>query len=306
MSDPSSPRTPLWITEGRGLGPSLAWTFHAEGGVTGLALARESGEFWVADASCSLTRLGRRGQIEGLTRLSEPATCLAIADTGHWGAVLEAETTVHRFDRNLQFLWSIVFDEPVTGLAVSPFGQSLAVSLADGSTRIYNEAKRKTAEFETIRPLTYLCFCATEPLLFAAAEHGLVCCHSLQGTEVWQQRTWSACGGLNITGDGELLYLIGFNQGIQTFDGDGRNVGSYMLDGTIHRLAVSFDPQRLVAASVEQHLYWIDADGQLLWATVTPSGVSALACDPLGEWAVCGLDSGEVLYLDWQGPSRKK
>ncbi len=294
----SSP--PQWL-QGRGVGPRLKWSFGADGDITGMAYARESGDLFVADSGLALYRLDRLGRIAALTRLHQPITAIDWADDGSQGAVVSGEDAVVRFDRNLKMIHRIDLPEVCLAIAVSPFGNHLAVSLADGQTLIYNERKRRIAKFATVRPLAFLDFCTTEPVLVAAAEHNLLCCHTLTGAAVWQQANWSNVGQLAITGDGDLIYLASFGHGIQTYDGDGATLGAYLLEGTISRVASSFEPQRLIAATVEQQLYWLDADGELLWTTNVGDRIVDLVCDPFGEWAACALATQGVFRLTWGG-----
>jgi outer membrane protein assembly factor BamB len=150
-----------------------------------------------------------------------------------------------------------------------------------------------------MRPLTYAQFVATEPAIVASAEHGLVCRYQLDGQQVWSDKLWNNVGQLAAAGDASLIFLACFSHGVQVYDGDGGTVGSYVLEGTASRVAVSFEPQRIFAATIERKLYWLDADGEVLWSTTPPDDIEAVACDPLGEWVICGLKCGRVYRLDW-------
>ncbi len=299
--DPSRPPGPPpdWVRKGRGIGPSVRWTFTTEAPLTGLALARETGEVLAADEIGSLYRIDRRGEYSAVNRIREPIRQVAFSDDGQFAAALAGETQVHRFDRQLQTQWHLDLPEQCLQVAIDPYGQYIAVSLADGGNLIFNAQKRRVAGFASIRPLTHLKFLTAEPALLGAAEHGLLCCHSLTGDCQWEEKLWSNVGRLAATGDGELIYIAGFNHGVQTFDGSGAPIGSYIVEGTVNRIATSYEPHRLIASTVEKHLYWLDADGELLWATVTPEHVAQLSCDPFGEWAVCGFANGQVICLDW-------
>lgn len=296
----SDPRTPGWIA-GRGIGPQAKWTCGTDGPLVGLAYSRESGDAFAADQSGALSRLDHSGKIACMTRLHAPAVGLVWSDDGRFGAAITGEDAVTRFDRNLQVVQKLSLPDTCLAIAISPFGNHTAVAMANGMTLIYNERKRRIAQFETIRPLAFLQFCTTEAILFGAAEHGLLCCHNLSGAEIWQQKNWSNVGDLRISGDGDLVYLASFSHGVQTLDGDGATVGSYVLEGTVNHLDVSFEPQRLIISTVERSLYWLDADGEMLWATQVDDDIAKLICDPLGEWAVCGFANRGLVRLDWGG-----
>jgi hypothetical protein len=292
---------PAWIRAGRGRMPALGWSFTCDGPLTALACARESGELFVADATRHLTRLDARGELASLTRFPAPVRLLAVSDDGQWGAAVVDDGTVFRFDRGLGFVWELTLPEPCLAIALSPFGFHLAAAMADGHTEIFNERKRRMARFETVRPLAYLQFCTQSPVLYGAAEHGLVGCYDLQGGELWQERSWSNVGDLCVTGDGDLVYLAGSTHGIQTLDGDGGTVGAYVLEGTVRQVACSYEPYRLAASTVERQLYWINSEGEVLWVAETPADVVELACDAFGTAMFCGMDDGAIVRLDWGG-----
>lgn len=297
--DPSPAEIANWHRRGRGIGPKIKWSCTADGPLTALDLALETGETFVADEAGTLFRIDRQGRIAALTRLREPIRVLDWSDDGRFGVAVTGEATLHRLDRDLQSVWKLNLPEVCVSAAIAPFGTHLAVGMANGRNVVFSEHKHRESEFETVRPLSYLCLASGAPLLIGAAEHSLLCCHTLAGDPLWQQKLWSNVGGVCASGNAEVVYLAAYHHGIQTFDGEGESIGAYVLEGTVRRVAASFEPQRLIAGTLERQLYWLDIDGQLLWAANTPEDIVALVCDPLGEWAVCGFDSGRVVRLDW-------
>lgn len=288
-----------WVRRGTGASPAISWSFVAEGRLTAMALARESGETFVADAAGVLCRLDRQGRIAAITRLHSPARAIAWSDDGRYGVAVCGESTLHLFNHVLQSQWQLDLPTPPLAVAMAPFGGQLLVTGADATNRVYDAAKKRLAEFQTVRPLAFARFITTEPELVASAEHGLVCRHHLDGEPVWSDKLWSNVGCLDVAGDGSLVYLACHAHGIQVYDGEGGTVGSYVLDGTASRVSVGFDGQRIIAATIERKLYWLDADGEILWTTSPPDDIEAVLCDPLGEWIICGLKCGRIFRLDW-------
>lgn len=302
MTAPSDrPPDSKWIQSGRGIGPSVKWTFGTEGPLTCLQLAREAGDVLAADETGGLYRLDRRGRYASVTRAREPIRAVALSDDAEAAVAIVGTSSLHRFDRHLETQWQLDLPDECLTVAMDPFGQYIAVSLAAGATLVYDANKRRVAKFETIRPLAYIHFLVTEAAMVAAADHGLLCCLSLSGERFWEEKIWSNVGGIATTGDGELIYVAAFSHGVQVFDGDGDAVGSYVVEGTVKKIAASYEPHRVVAATLEQHLYLLDPDGEMLWAARTPADVVGLACDPLGEFVVCGFADGHVVGLDWSG-----
>ena len=299
MTDSPSPFAAEWHRRGRGIGPTLKWSCSADGPLTALDLAPETGDVFAADEAGTLFRLDRNGRIAALTRLREAVRVLDWSDDGRFGVAVTGESTLHRLDYDLQSVWKINLPEVCISAAIAPYGTHLVAGLANGRNLVFSEHKQRECEFETVRPLAHLKLSAGTPLIVGAAEHNLLCCHLLTGEEVWQQKLWSNAGGFTMTGDAEVIYLAAFHHGVQTFDAEGQNIGAYVVEGTVSRVSSSFEAQRLIAATLERQLYWLDVDGQMLWASEAPDDVSVVRCDPLGEWAVCGFDSGHITRLDW-------
>jgi WD40 repeat protein len=299
MNEAASSAGADWIRSGSGNSPALSWSFSTEGTLTGLSLARESGEAYLGDSTGAVYRLDRQGRIAAISRLNAAVRSLAWSDDGRYGVAVAGDSTVCFLNHVLQVQWTLELPEPALCAAIAPFGGQLLITCADSTNRIYDAAKKKLATFETMRPLSFAQFVGAETGIIGAAEHGLICRHQPNGTQVWSDKLWSTVGQLGVSGDGSLIYLACFTHGVQVYDGDGETVGSYMLDGTAARVAVSYEPQRMICATQERKLLWLDADGEILWWAAPPDDVALLQCDPLGEWVIVGLRCGRVLRLDW-------
>ncbi len=293
-------RDPSWLV-GRGLRPYLKWSVGTDGPLTCLCQSRETGDIYTADNTGTINRIDKTGRIVGLTRISPAPVKLVWSDNGAYGAVIAGEDEIIRLNQSLKTVHKLSLPDVCLAVAISPFGNHIAVSLANGLTLIYDERSKKIAQFQTMRPLSALQFCATETLIFGAAEQGLVCCHNLEGAEIWQERSLSNVGKLAITGEGDLVFTASFSQGIQAYNGDGTFIGSYLIDGTTNRVDVSFEPERVIISTVEQGIYWLDADGDQVWMTQADDNIVDVLCDPLGEWAVIGFQESGVYHLSWDG-----
>jgi hypothetical protein len=292
-----------WLDGGRGLGPEWTWSFTADAPLVGLDLARETGETLVADAAGSVYLLDRRGRILTLSRGLHALAEIAWSDSGECGAVVVDDHVLNVLSRQLRVTWSYEFHEAILAIAVDPFGRHFACCLGGGETRILNVGRKTVTRFSTARPMAHVRFVASQPELIAAAESGLLCRIGLDGTPIWNEACWSNIGDLAITGDGRTVFIAGLNLGIQRFDGYGNSQGTYVLEGTPNHIATSFGLRRLVASTIEKGLYWLDADGEILWAAETAEAARTLRCDPLGAGIVCGFESGRVVRFDWGLPN---
>lgn len=293
---------PDWLAAGQGSTPHLRWSFTTDASLIGIAACRESGHVFAADASGSLYRLNRRGKIETVARSWRNLQSICWSDTSDCGVAIQGDTRLCRINGRLELEWTVELDEPALCATVDSCGRIVVVSMVDGTNLILDSFGTEVARYESSRPLNFLQPLDTKPVIFGAAEYGLLCTFNLQGEEVWHQDTWSNVGGLSAAGDGRTLLATGFNLGIQSCDHMGRTRATYHLEGTAQRIATSYRADRLVAATLERDLYWLDSDGQLIWATRCPEDIVQIACDPLGEWILCGFTSGRVMRLDWESP----
>jgi hypothetical protein len=71
----------------------------------------------------------------------------------------------------------------------------------------------------------------------------------------------------------------------------------------VNRVGVSYEPDHLILSTVEQGLYWLEADGSIQWHTTVPDKIVDVLCDPLGEGCVIGLAEQGIFQLDWQAQS---
>lgn len=290
-----------WLKQGQGRRPRLSWSLSTEAPLVALQLARETGEVLAADAIGGLYHIDRAGKIANITRGPSPIRALAWSDTGSGGMALVGDEKLYWFNRRLLFQGWLEHPEPVLGLAFEAHGNYAAVSLSSGTNIIYDANRKRVRRFVSQRPLIALEFLLNRPALVGVAEYGLLCAHTFTGQEEWQQQLWSNVGDLSLTGDGRTILLACYSHGIQCHDGQGRQVGSYQLGGTVSRVSTSFIPGRIAAATIERHFYYISADGQVEFQATLPDDLCRVFCDPFGKGVVLGLTSGRIMRLDWGG-----
>ena len=295
-----STNDPIWLRDGQGIPPQIRWTFSTEAPLVALEMGRESGEIVAADSIGGLYRIDRRGQLLTLSRGLKGVRALAWSDTAAAGAAIVGEKKVFRLNAKLEAEWSVGLPEPALAIAVTPFGRQTAISLANGGNLVLGQESEQLSVFETRRPMKWIQFLASEAVLIGAADYGEICAHQLNGQQLWSEKSFTSLGDMCAASDGQTILLAGFNHGIQALDSEGAMRESYLIEGTVCRVACSFNADRIAAATLERHLYWLDSDGQLLWATQVDEDILRVICDPLGEWLLCGFSSGEIMRLDWE------
>lgn len=290
-----------WLRAGSGRKPRLSWSFATEAPLVDLRLARETGELVCADAIGGMYLIDRTGKLIGVTRGPSPIRGIGWSDTGAGGVVLVGERKLNWFDRQLVFQGTAELSAPGVALAMEPHGHYVGAARSDCSTAIYDSTHKFLRRLSTLQPLIALEFLLHTPAIVGVTGYGMLCCHSFDGGQLWQEKLWGNVGDMAITAEGRTILLACFNVGIQCHDDKGRQVGSYQLGGTVSRIAASYLTGRIAAATVEGHFYWIAPDGRVDWQTTLPEPICRVACDPRGSGVLCGFESGRIVRLDWGG-----
>ncbi|MBI1345594.1 hypothetical protein GC163_04835 [bacterium] len=290
--------TPDWLRTGRGSRPSQLWSFATDAPLTELDVARESGEVLAADESGGLYRIDRRGRVQSLTRTSHQIRLVSWADDGSAGVAILDDATLAWFDRSLQFRWTRDLPDEAIGLTMSPQGTHTAVALSNGQNLVFDADKRKISQFESLRPLRYLEYLLSEPAMIVAADYGFFARFSLDGDPEWNERLWSTVNDLTVTGDGKTIALAGLAHGIQIYDAQGSSLGTFVLDGTAHRITSTYSRKRFAVATLEKQLFMIDETGDLKWMLEAPDDVSRIRLAPLGDWLIVGFAGGRIVRLN--------
>lgn len=289
---------PDWL-RGKGRKPRWHWSFRPDAPLARFAVARETGAVICLDEAGHLYRIDRSGALGSINRLRDELLEIAWADTGTLGAAIVGDRGLMALSGDLKVLWSITLPDEILSIAVDSHGHYICATLADGGTLVFSSLKKKVCSFETIRPLAHVRFLTSEPVLMAAAEHGLLCCYTLGGEKLWDEQVLSNCGSLSISGDGTRLMMASFSHGIQVFDDVGESVGAYMIDGTVSMASTSFSGDKVAACTLERDCYWIDEDGEPLWMTALPEDAVDIGIDPLGDWLTIGLPETGVCKFGW-------
>ncbi|MBD3672353.1 MAG: hypothetical protein HUJ26_02400 [Planctomycetaceae bacterium] len=288
-----------WLGDGPGRPPQIRWSFVLDAPLQSMAISGEAGTLLAADQSGGLYLFDRQGKILSVTRGFQEIRSLAFSRRGTSGVAILGENRVVSVNVALKIEWSKDLNEAATAAAVSPFGEHYAVALANGMNYILRSDRKQLAKFETERPIHFAEFLETETDLVVSAQYGFIGRYTFQGVPVWQNQTFSNVGQLAVTANGSLLALAMFSHGIQKYNRDGETAGRFALEGTPHLIAMTPAGTRMAIATLENHLYWIDEQGKLLWAASAPETIRELAVGSAGENLFLGLQSGRILNLYW-------
>lgn len=287
-----------WL-RGEGKRPRLVWSFATEGPLVAMHFARESGEVIAGDGVGGLYRLDRQGKLQGMTHAPGPIRELAWSDTGAGGLALVGDGRLCWLDGHLAFQGTIEQADPILGVALDPYGHYAVASLSSCANIVYDANRKLVRRFSSMQPLSKIEFLIQQPALLAITEYGMLCCHDFGGQPLWQQQLFANVGDFSFTGDGQSILLACYAHGIQCHNARGAQIGSYQLGGTVSKVSSSFVKGRIAAATVERSLHYLDAAGTIIWQTLVPDEVWALACDPFGHAVVCGFRSGRIVRIEW-------
>jgi len=288
-----------WLINGNGQTPELSWSFSTDAPLAWMELARESGELLAADRSGGIYLLDRNGRVVAVTRGQVPVRGLAWSDNGAAGVALIGDSKLHWFSRQLEFRSQYELPDTALAVAVDPHGEYVAASLVSGTTLIFDGPRKPIHRFESQRPFVKLLFLSEIPGLIGVADYGLLSNRTFQGGIRWEEKLWASAGDIAASGNGDMVLVACFAHGITRYDSEGNQSGSYQVEGTAARVACSYLPYRIVVATMERQLYWLNVDGKMIWAAEAPEDIIRVVCDPLGKGLVVGFGSGRIVRLDW-------
>jgi hypothetical protein len=264
----------------------------------GLALARERGWALAWDAGHTLLLFNRRGEPQAQWPCPAELIGAAAADDGGTFAAAGADGRVWLLAPDLTVRWERRVGSRAAGVALEAFGRYLAASDAGGTLHLLDRDGRAVWQASNPRPLQHLAFLTEQPRLVGSADYGLVACYDSTGRCVWRDGLVANVGSLAARGDGSLVVLTCFSEGICCYrNGDPRTRRFLPHTAPAHRAAMSYDGKTILTTDRESTLAWHDADGPLRRKTPVDARPVALALAPLGDGAVVAFADGRLSAL---------
>jgi outer membrane protein assembly factor BamB len=202
---------------------------------------------------------------------------------------------------DLRTHWELQLPTPAVTLALDPLGDLLAVSDTAGALHLLQASNGKALwRIDSPRPLHHLAFLPEVPLLIGAADTGLIAAYDPTGTCRWRHGLPAHIGSLAVQGNGKVIALAGFSEGVYCFDHTGQRSKRLARLGPCRRLALSYEGHLVVLETLEGELVLTTAGGAVL-NRYSPSGrILSMALDPLGESLLLALTAGGLLELSFQ------
>lgn len=279
--------------------PSVGWTHESNSPLTAFAYARESGEVFCAEKSGELWRFSPAGEISAVQKLGQAPRAIAWSDDGARGVGLFGENHLSWLNSSLEIRETLELPDAAIAVAMDPYGEYVAISTSDGSILIFDGPRQPLQRIDTLRPLTKLIFLTLKPELIGIADSGLICRFDLRGKQLWQINTFGSIGDCAADGKGEALFVASYALGLQLFDADGENEGTYQLSGTVVKVSCPHEPNRIAVATQEGKLLWVSEMGEVLWTGRGASPITWMACEPFATGLICVQGSNTLCHLDW-------
>ncbi len=286
--------------------PAPGWTLLTDSPLKGLALAREAGLVLTWDAGDVVSLHDASACLLHTRRVPGRIMAASISDDGTLVVLLVEGPRLCWLDASLETLSDRSAPPDPLALAMDPHGRYIALTTKLGTNYLYNRHGRPAGSFEARMTLAHILFVPDKPLLIAAASFGSIVGFELRpiGTTgklacemAWDEAVLSNIGRMTTSGDGGMVLASCFSHGIQRFDLEGRNEGSYQLGGTVAHAVPDF-PGRLIAAStLESELVLLTPGGHIRWRKTLPRPVVALEVDALGRSLIYGHGTGEVVQF---------
>jgi hypothetical protein len=274
------------------------WSHNNAAPWRGLAMAHEPGLALAWDAYHKMHLFNARGRPQAQWTCPSELTDAACADDGSAFAAVGAEGQVWLLAPDLTVRWERRLPGRAAGVALEAFGRYLAVSDAGGTLHLYDNEGRQVWQASNPRPLQYLAFLCEKAQLVGAADFGLTACYDADGRCGWRDGLAAHVGSLAARGDGSLIVLACFSDGLCCYrNGDPKTRRILPDTGPAHRAAMSYEGDTILTTDREHSLVWRSIDGPIRRETSVEGKPIALALAPLGDCAVVAFADGQLAAL---------
>jgi hypothetical protein len=280
----------------------LVWSLPLLSEPRGLTLAREKGWVLAWDQHRWLYLVNYLGKRQAQTCLAEAATAACCSDDGSAVAAGSQQGDVWLLAPDLTIRWQKKLDVGVLAAALDAFGRYLAVADARGFVHVFDRAGHEVAQLQTARPFHHLAFVPAAPYLVGSSDFGLVGCLDLKGQWLWRDGLVINVGGLSVSGDGGLVALACFTEGVQRYQLGGKGLGRVSAGEPVRLIATSFDGRLMLAAGMAESLILLDGGGRVLGAHRLEQPAVGIALAALGEEAFVATADGKVHAMRVSSP----
>jgi hypothetical protein len=283
-----------------GARPSEVFEEFFPGGIADLAVASEARRIAVGARSGHMFLLDQSGLRITEDRTFADIRLVRLSATADIGACVVSGNRLICFNQHLKKLWDVSVTGNIAGLAVSPYGSHIAFSTEMNRLHVVSVDRREVFMVDTRRPMEHLEFLAEHSHLIAAAEFGQICRFDLKGRELWNENLIANAGAMSVAEGPGRIFLAAFNHGVQVYDLDGNQLGTFAVDGIPAKVSAARTRSRIAALTLENRVYWLNFEGTIQWAAdISNDPPQHICTGPLGDRLLIGTQSGCLLQVSW-------
>jgi hypothetical protein len=280
--------------------PAVAWEFHTDLTLVGLAMACEAQTLVAWDAGHVLYLLDRDGNLLARWPSEQPLQAAAISDDGQWITALAADGRVFWFDNEGKSANFVRGPTNPLSLAIDPQGWYILTSSTRGDNLVLDRRGRMVSGFRSPRPLRYLMFLQESPFVLGAAEQGYLAAMTIYGRTIWKVLIAASLAGLTADARGTLVITPANQQGLLRFNSKGTGRGAYPFEELPTSASLSAAGDLLLFGTMSQQAVLLRRGKQVLWRQELKSKIVQVQLDALGRSGYLGLESGRIVRVDFQ------
>jgi len=270
-------------------------------GIAALRLSLESRRIWAATTNGRLCLLTAAGQRLREAFAYHGLRLLAASHGSDLAVAVRNEASLIGIGPDLRPEWESRVTGRITSLAISPAGGHIAFATDSSRIHLMTSERREIARIETRRPVEHLQFLCESPQVLAATEVGQITRYDLAGKVLQDEQLMSQVGDMAVSESGRRIFLAAFNHGVQVCDLDGTQLGIFAVDGIPAKVACSVTRERVAVWTMEQRLFWMTFDGNVLWAgDFAADPLVHIAMPALGDGLILASRSGCLLSCRWE------
>ena len=283
-----------------GASPDVVFEDFFPSGITAMHLSAESRRLVVATSGGQVSLLNMVGDRIAEDLRFGKVSHIALAANGDCGAAVVDDSHLVAFDGRLKPIWDVSITGRILSVAVAPFGGHVAFGTDSSRIQLVSMDRKELAKVETRRPIEHIRFLASKPELIFAAEFSQLCRMDIKGREIWTLPMMNNAGDMSVCEGEDRLFLAAFNHGIQVYDLDGSELGSFAIEGIPSRVCASAANRRVAVITLENRIYWLNFNGVIQWAADLSSDPPLHVCvSALGDRLFIATQSGALVQVMW-------
>jgi hypothetical protein len=244
--------------------------------------------------------MDRSGTRHAQLRAPRDLSALDCSDEGASFVVGGKEGDLWWLAPDLMPRWQRTLGKRVDAVAVDPLGQRVAAADAGGNVSLFTRKGRPLWQVQSPRPLRFLAFVPEAPFLIGSADFGLVALFDARGHMVWRDGLVAHVGSLGTSGDGSVIVLACFTDGLNRYSIKNARPKRQPLPEACRLAALSYDGQTTLTAGLTSTIALLDRKARVVGDHKMDAPATVLAMSALADRCVLGTAVGLVQCLRWQ------